>query len=66
MLYSATALVNGFTLVLLNKSSQAGLASVRTGRHGYEWNPCPIAAQLVWFSIQLGAFVPALLSNLIH
>jgi hypothetical protein len=66
LLYSVTAFVNGFTLVLLNKSAQAGLPSARTGRHDIVWNPCPIAAQLVWFSIQTGAFVPALLSNLIH
>lgn len=63
ILYSATALVNGFTLVLLNKSAQAGLPSVRTGAHGYTWNPCPIAAQLVWFALQLGAFLPAAISN---
>mmetsp|Transcript_27620 Transcript_27620/g.70367 ORF Transcript_27620/g.70367 Transcript_27620/m.70367 type:complete len:265 (-) Transcript_27620:352-1146(-) len=63
VLYAATALVNGFTLVLLNKSSQAGLLSARTGRHHIDWNPCPIAAQLVWFSVQIGAFVPAFLVN---
>jgi len=62
-LYSLTALINGFTLVLLSKSSQAGLTSARTGRHSYDWNPCPIAAQLVWFSLQTGAFVPALAGN---
>lgn len=63
VLYAVSALVNGFTLVLLNKSSQAGLLSARTGRHSVTWNPCPIAAQLVWFSIQLGAFCPAFLAN---
>ena len=67
LLYSLAAGINGFTLVLLNRSSQAGLPSKvhASGRHDAAWNPCPIAAQLVWFALQTGAFVPALLSNLL-
>ena len=63
--YALASLVNGYALVLINKSGQAGLKSERTGRHDIRWNPCPVAAQLVWFALQTGAFVPALLSNFI-
>ena len=64
-LYSLTALANGFALVLLNKTAQATLEPYASGdAHAVESKPCPIAAQLMWLSIQTGAFAMSVAGSL--
>jgi len=67
VLYSLTALANGFALVLFNKTAQATLEPHGSGApHAVNYKPCPIAAQLIWLSIQTGAFTMSLVGNFLH
>jgi hypothetical protein len=64
LLYSCTALANGFALVLLNKTAQASLEPHASGApHAVDSKPCPVAAQLIWLSIQTGAFSMSLVGS---
>ena len=64
VLYSLAALANGFALVLFNRTAQATLEPYASGDpHAVESKPCPIAAQLIWLSIQTGAFAMSLVGS---
>ena len=67
VLYSVTAVCNGFALVLLSKTAQSSLQNNKAGvPYSLDQKPCPLAAQLMWLSIQMGAFTMSMVSNFLH